>query len=309
MLSYYHFRKISPSSRQVSSDEATKLNMRKLHVNAQITATISIIESIITITYTIIVALTVRTSFGTLINIMILYMIIVPYSFLMNTSDNKERIIEIGWMNVVKNIFGSFFNPRGSDDPIPTISNDIEMKTTNTERKLDKGQKKETFNITSSNHEKDKNASTTFSKLEVVYDEQPSTSGLLKSKITRKEKYQTNSYQLISKMLTCIEVEEQYIKYFRAYLSYREAYNEEKSDLDLDMPPIDDKKDEYGLITSKSKRKGFQKIRLSSSTEKISNSINRIRSTGKRKKSPGGSSLLRCSSPTRTRDELGVVLG
>ena len=196
----------------------------------------------------------------------------------MNTSDNKERIIEIGWMNVVKNIFGSFFNQRGSNDPIPTISNDIEMKTTNTERKLDKGQNKETFNITLSNHEKDKNKSTTFSKLEVVYDEQPSTSGLLKSKITRKEKYQTNSYQLISKMLTCIEVEEQYIKYFRAYLSYREAYNEEKSDLDLDMPPIDDKKDEYGLITSKSKRKGFPKIRLSSSTEKISNSASETNS-------------------------------
>ena len=35
---------------------------------------------------------------------MILFMIILPYAFLMNTSYNKERIIEHGFINVIKNM-------------------------------------------------------------------------------------------------------------------------------------------------------------------------------------------------------------
>ena len=35
---------------------------------------------------------------------MILYLIILPYAFLMNTSHNKNQIIEHGWINVVKNM-------------------------------------------------------------------------------------------------------------------------------------------------------------------------------------------------------------
>ena len=128
--------------------------MRKLLVNAQITATISIIEGIINIAYIITVALTVRTSYGTLIYLLILYMLVVPYSFLMNTSHNKERIIEHGWINIVKNILGRFYKAVPSGDPLPTISNDIEMKPPNIDRKPDVGPNRDIFDTSSSNHEK-----------------------------------------------------------------------------------------------------------------------------------------------------------
>jgi hypothetical protein len=34
-------------------------------------------------------------------------MILLPYAFLKNTSDNKIRIVEIGWKNVMKNLYGN----------------------------------------------------------------------------------------------------------------------------------------------------------------------------------------------------------
>ena len=80
--------------------------MRRVLVNAQIKAMVSLIESIMNIGYVIIVAFTVRTSFGTLVIMVSLYMVVLPYSFLMNTSHNKSRIIEHGWKNVFNNILG-----------------------------------------------------------------------------------------------------------------------------------------------------------------------------------------------------------
>ena len=73
-------------------------------VNAQVTAMVSLLELLSNVTYIIIVYFTVKTSYTTLIQIMILYMILLPYSFLMNTSHNKNRIVEYGWSNVIKNV-------------------------------------------------------------------------------------------------------------------------------------------------------------------------------------------------------------
>ena len=44
------------------------------------------------------------TSIVVMVWYMILFMIILPYAFLMNTSYNKERIIEHGFINVIKNM-------------------------------------------------------------------------------------------------------------------------------------------------------------------------------------------------------------
>ena len=99
--------------------------MRRVLVNAQIKAMVSLIESLMNIGYVIIVAFTVRTSFGTLVIMVSLYMVVLPYSFLMNTSHNKNRIIEHGWKNVFNNILGrkqiALDNP--SADPKATTSN------------------------------------------------------------------------------------------------------------------------------------------------------------------------------------------
>ena len=73
-------------------------------MNAQVKAMISLLELSSNVVYMIIVYFTVKTSYTTLIQIMFLYMILLPYAFLMNTSHNKRRIVEHGWSNVLKNL-------------------------------------------------------------------------------------------------------------------------------------------------------------------------------------------------------------
>ena len=47
-------------------------------------------------------------SFAGIILTMMLYFVVLPYAFLMNTRYNKRRIIEEGWMNVLKNMIFSY---------------------------------------------------------------------------------------------------------------------------------------------------------------------------------------------------------
>ena len=65
---------------------------------------VSLLELSSNVVYMVIIVSTVKTSYTTLIQVMFLYMIILPYAFLMNTSHNKKRIVEYGWSNVLKNL-------------------------------------------------------------------------------------------------------------------------------------------------------------------------------------------------------------
>ena len=89
-------------------------NMEKMKVNAQVTAVTTILESVgclvIFITWAFI---TKFSGYTTLIQSILLYFVLLPYAFLMNTSQNKARIIEHGWTNVIRNIF----NIRTSNSP------------------------------------------------------------------------------------------------------------------------------------------------------------------------------------------------
>ena len=82
--------------------------MRKVLVNAQVTAMISSIESLFVIVHIAGVAIAGKKTAVTILMVMLLYMvlflIILPYSFLMNTSHNKNRIIEHGWKNIIRNL-------------------------------------------------------------------------------------------------------------------------------------------------------------------------------------------------------------
>ena len=65
----------------------------------------TIFETISQMVYIIILSLVYkRTAFSTLIFAMVLRCVLLPYLFLMNTSHNKDRIIETGWKNVIKNL-------------------------------------------------------------------------------------------------------------------------------------------------------------------------------------------------------------
>ena len=87
---------------------ATNLNMRKILVNAQIKAMVCLIEAATNVIYITILSVyfSAHTSFGTYVVMVFLYMIILPYCFLMNTSHNKNRIVEHGWKNVFNNVLG-----------------------------------------------------------------------------------------------------------------------------------------------------------------------------------------------------------
>ena len=67
---------------------------------------VSLVEMISNAGYLLIIYFTVRTSYITLIQIMMLYMVVLPYAFLMNTDFNKNRIVQHGWVNILKNIIG-----------------------------------------------------------------------------------------------------------------------------------------------------------------------------------------------------------
>ena len=80
--------------------------MRKLLLNVQITAVISSIEMFFFAIHIVGVTAAGGTNSVTPIVVMVMYMIlfmiILPYAFLMNTSYNKDRIIEHGFINVIK---------------------------------------------------------------------------------------------------------------------------------------------------------------------------------------------------------------
>ena len=96
-------------ARRGLSDRQNTLNMTKLKVNAQVTAITTLLEHIGNATAIIHgVHFTTRSSWrlSILIHEMFCYCVFTPYVFLMNTSDNKNRIIKYGWRNVLKNIMG-----------------------------------------------------------------------------------------------------------------------------------------------------------------------------------------------------------
>ena len=117
MLSFY--RRIVPSQREDAdrdiSEDAHAIDQRKIRVNAQVKAMISLLELSSNIGYVIIISFTVRTSYATLVQFMFLYMVLLPYAFLMNTSHNKNRIVEYGWTNVCSNLIMKL-NSSGTHD-------------------------------------------------------------------------------------------------------------------------------------------------------------------------------------------------
>ena len=79
-------------------------NIRIVAVNARVTLVLWILEFMAIFSIAIFwVFIVGSTSFGTLTNSMVWIHVIIPYTFLMNTSYNKSRIIDDGWKAVIKN--------------------------------------------------------------------------------------------------------------------------------------------------------------------------------------------------------------
>ena len=92
------------------NDETNTANMKKLKVNAQVTAINTLAEMTFTVTYIIILAIMRGNNFYVFMYIQFFSSILFPFTFLSNTSENKDRILEVGWKNVVKNIIDNIKN-------------------------------------------------------------------------------------------------------------------------------------------------------------------------------------------------------
>ena len=109
---------------QVRSNRSTdqqNANLRRVAVNAQVTAFLSISE---VTGFTIIGIITLVTSSKTVAKVLfpLLECILLPASFLINTEENKLQLIEHGWLNILFNTLNIFniFNPcKRTDDVIP----------------------------------------------------------------------------------------------------------------------------------------------------------------------------------------------
>ena len=80
--------------------------MKKVQVNAQVTVVVSLFEFLGNVLYLLLLVYFKGTTFVSLFHAISLYYIVLPYAFLMNTSDNKHRVVENGWANVFKNLLG-----------------------------------------------------------------------------------------------------------------------------------------------------------------------------------------------------------
>ena len=93
------------------SEDNQRQNSKNIRVNAQVTAVISMLEFCGGCLFVVGRVLRLPISFGSFAGIiltMMLYFVLLPYAFLMNTRYNKRRIIEEGWMNVLKNMIFSY---------------------------------------------------------------------------------------------------------------------------------------------------------------------------------------------------------
>ena len=96
-------------------------NLKRVAVNAQVTAFLSVSE---VTGFIIIIIITIVTSSKITAKVLfpLLEYILLPAAFLMNTDENKLQLIEHGWLNLLFNILNSFniFLPfHRNDDVIP----------------------------------------------------------------------------------------------------------------------------------------------------------------------------------------------
>ena len=206
---------------------------------------VSFLEASSNIGYVVIRAVIVRGNFTTLLQMVMLYMIILPYAFLMNTSDNKNRVIEHGWKNIVMNVIG-----RSNHSSVAPLNGNLGNLTIS--KNLNRGKKPRPYQESkvqplSNNASKQnvKQIDETFQsqgnmkeKLEPTEEPNQGTSGcsaliLNANTLKRNDKKQALALRLIQKMNDEKNDEEKYIKYFKRLLSYEESRNE-KTSIEID---------------------------------------------------------------------------
>ena len=127
MYIFCNCRQVDPAKKsfvtKTLSDNQNSINMRKVQINAQVTAIISSLEVFGNVTVIILLAVTKGTSLLSLMHNMVFYAVLIPRLFLMNTSHNKNRIVEKGWKNIMKNLIGRANNSIQDNAIVPSEEN------------------------------------------------------------------------------------------------------------------------------------------------------------------------------------------
>ena len=206
--------------KNVGSNEREK---KRMLLSAQITALTTFLELFAMVTYMIHLAYMKGPSFSTAAHAMGVHCILLPYSFLMNTSHNKNRIIDNGWANVVGNIIGR-------SNPLMGCFNSISLGNNGNE------QMKKTQIVAMTILDDKKLVTTSF-------NEEPSTSRVKKSKnqydsndiilnakdLDIQDDQYTVSQKLIAGMTKNIEDEEKYIRKFKQLVAYEDDFEKGKT--------------------------------------------------------------------------------
>ena len=208
-----------PSKRNVAANSLgevqVQINIRKVRVNAQVTAVIAFIEVISNVIVVIFVWITVRTTHLSMIQALALYMVVIPYIFLMNTSHNKNRVVEYGWGNVLQNVFRRGHVQKVShaedSDNNPRIPHKKGTLNTISGKDVPDRELTRVFSANIANDDTGVLESAIYNS----FDPEPST-----SKVTLT--YQNTPMTLVGQMIQNIEDEEQYMKYFKSLLAYQE---------------------------------------------------------------------------------------
>ena len=95
---------------------------------------ISILEMIGVVVGIMVVVIFKSTTLPVIINSMILYLILLPRAFLMNTSHNKNRVIEHGWKNILRNTLGLSYKSSNSNSSQERER--VEIKTSSRSSKM-----------------------------------------------------------------------------------------------------------------------------------------------------------------------------
>mgnify|MGYP001478494899 CR=1 FL=1 len=243
--------------------------MKKLFVNAQVTATISLIEMGTNVLHTTLLKYHRGTNFYNLLQSMIVYDIVLPYAFLMNTSHNKSRVVSLGWNNVISNILG-VNNTLQKEDDVPKEDTREHQKALKKENKPKKDDKDKIFTITSHTNAEPTNVLKVGAMLHVPFDETPSTSKpafeverynikpLSVNEFLLQGCHRKSLRKLFLQMNNCGSDEDLYLEYFRCIVAVhdRRECGEILSAVELEKELSSSRENDNQAKDKKSKGKG-----------------------------------------------------
>ena len=252
---------------------------------------ISFLETFSNIVYCIILFKTVRVTYITLVLIVTLYMVVLPYAFLMNTSHNKNRIVEHGWKNVFKNMLGRSSQNKVVDGHTSKNSINVKKESCKSSNSQTCNVKQEIFTISSPSVDKARKKDGNSSK-DISFKSEPCSSkghqelnALQSSKVTtldaiepiqqiaKEEK--TTLHMLVSKMIQHIHDEEGYLELFRKLVAYQYRNKDDDPNPEFELEfemlpnhvPSTTVQDDHNKIKGKKSNKSHGKIKYQSTTQ------------------------------------------